>query len=286
MPHTKAADVTFLKLFGSVFCVECELISYNNSPQCLACGSRALLSLSRVMGGSLAGDRASIVSNDALDRVVENVLRSALVPEVSTMPDGSTQCSKGLKSNMPAGLARLADEKSLEYRALNYGVAWLQTPIRKILERAYALTPARGAVLALRWQQKLICVAAIGNSVPELGSEIYRGWGFSGLCVKTATPLRCDFADYDSRVDRQSCRELGVQSIVAAPLFQLNDVLGLLEIFSGNEYAFDDRDMATVQLLASILLMVLLQSSGSTLPGIHSLPQLHTDKSALSESYF
>jgi anaerobic ribonucleoside-triphosphate reductase len=43
-------DISFLSLQTAVFCVECELISKNNTPYCMACGSRAVLSLSRVLG--------------------------------------------------------------------------------------------------------------------------------------------------------------------------------------------------------------------------------------------
>ena len=50
-----ATDVNFLSLQSAIFCVQCELLSENNTPQCLACGSGAVLSLSRVLGGSLRG---------------------------------------------------------------------------------------------------------------------------------------------------------------------------------------------------------------------------------------
>ncbi len=49
----KPHEVSFVSLQAAVFCAECELISANNSPYCMACGSQALLSLSRVLGGSL-----------------------------------------------------------------------------------------------------------------------------------------------------------------------------------------------------------------------------------------
>src|SRR5690348_7409857 len=75
-PRLKASEVTFLELQPSVFCVECELISYNNGPYCLACGSQALLSLSRVLGGSLRGQpQAELISDAALEQVVADLLR-------------------------------------------------------------------------------------------------------------------------------------------------------------------------------------------------------------------
>jgi hypothetical protein len=57
-----AADVSFVSLQRAVFCVQCELLSYNNTPRCLACGSVAVLSLLRVLGGSLHGSKRRISS--------------------------------------------------------------------------------------------------------------------------------------------------------------------------------------------------------------------------------
>src|ERR1051325_10979239 len=62
--YRKAKDVVFLELRHTVFCTECELISYNNSSCCLACGSVSVLSLARVLGGSLHGQqRAKVVKH-------------------------------------------------------------------------------------------------------------------------------------------------------------------------------------------------------------------------------
>ena len=47
-------DVNFVPLQSATFCVQCEMISTNSKPYCLACGSHALLGLSRVLGGSSA----------------------------------------------------------------------------------------------------------------------------------------------------------------------------------------------------------------------------------------
>src|SRR5580692_1610234 len=70
-------DISFLSLPTAVFCVECELISKNNTPYCLACGSRAVLSLSRVLGGSLRrGQTVHLIADAELDRLVRELLRT------------------------------------------------------------------------------------------------------------------------------------------------------------------------------------------------------------------
>ena len=76
-----AADVNFLPLQLAVFCVECELLSGNNTPRCLACGSKAILSLSRVLGGSLRGQpTAHLIADAELDRLVRSLLHG--IPQV------------------------------------------------------------------------------------------------------------------------------------------------------------------------------------------------------------
>jgi len=71
MNWVKARDAHFLGLQTAVLCVACELISENNTPQCLACGSQALIGLSRVLGGSLRGQQtAQLIADAELDRLV------------------------------------------------------------------------------------------------------------------------------------------------------------------------------------------------------------------------
>jgi putative methionine-R-sulfoxide reductase with GAF domain len=54
---------------------------------------------------------------------------------------------------------------------------------------------------------------------------------------------------------------LGVESVVVAPVAYMNQVVGLLEIFSQQKYAFANQDVAKVQLLASLVLIALMKSS-------------------------
>lgn len=42
-----------LPLYGTVFCLDCEAVSNSRSNECPACRSHSLLSLARILGGSL-----------------------------------------------------------------------------------------------------------------------------------------------------------------------------------------------------------------------------------------
>src|SRR5580704_3602172 len=78
----RASDVNFVSLQSAIFCVQCELLSENNTPRCLACGSGAVLSLSRVLGGSLRGQQTvHLIADAELDRLVRSLLYT--VPQVA-----------------------------------------------------------------------------------------------------------------------------------------------------------------------------------------------------------
>src|SRR5512143_1039274 len=99
MGWVKASDINFLSLQTAVFCVSCELISENNTPCCLSCGSQAVLSLSRILGGSLKGQQTAHLIQDAeLDRLVRDLLR--------TVP-----ATAGADGRVPASFGALAPSR-------------------------------------------------------------------------------------------------------------------------------------------------------------------------------
>ena len=66
--------------------------------------------------------------------------------------------------------------------------------------------------------------------------------------------MRCDEVDTDPRVNLQACRRLGVRSMLAVPLSAKQNVVGLLEVFSGEPYGFNDSDVRSLNLLAELIL--------------------------------
>jgi GAF domain-containing protein len=58
-------------------------------------------------------------------------------------------------------------------------------------------------------------------------------------------------------VNNQACRQLGIRSILAAPVVYERDLVGLLEVFSSRAFAFDDGDLAVVERLAQTVVLTL-----------------------------
>jgi len=127
--------------------------------------------------------------------------------------------------------------------------------LRTVAERAQVLTRGTGAALALGHKRAMICRASVGDA-PRLGWQLDVSTGLSGECVRTGKAIRCDDSSNDPRVDAEICSRLGIRSILAAPIPFEGEIVGLLEVFSSQRFAFHDGDLAVVESLAEMALPV------------------------------
>lgn len=121
-------------------------------------------------------------------------------------------------------------------------------------ERARGFTHATGAAIALLEGTEMVCRATAGDA-PGLGARLQIGSGFSGECVRSGVLLRCEDAETDAHVDRESCRILGIRSMIAVPIRLGDGVIGLLEVFAPRPNAFRRIDDTVLQRLAETILV-------------------------------
>jgi hypothetical protein len=126
----------------------------------------------------------------------------------------------------------------------------LDVSLQVIAERALTFTRATGAAIALLRGEQMICLASAGRDAPGLGARLQVGSGLSGECVRTGRLLRCDDSETDPTVDRESCRMLGVRSMIAVPICSGDVVIGLLEVFSPKPSVFSANDTTVLRRLA------------------------------------
>ncbi|MGA9392185.1 MAG: GAF domain-containing protein [Candidatus Sulfotelmatobacter sp.] len=131
----------------------------------------------------------------------------------------------------------------------------LTAALRLIAERARSLTRGTSAAIALVHKDGVVCRASVGDSAPGLGTRLDVNSGLSGECFREGKSLRCDDADHDPRVDLESCRKLGVRSILAAPVRYERGTLGLLMVFSNGPFNFDEGDVAVAESLAHTVIV-------------------------------
>jgi hypothetical protein len=136
----------------------------------------------------------------------------------------------------------------------------LDAALQLLADRAQYITGAGGAAIALRLDERneMLCRASSGAKAPQLGALLSTESGLSGESVRTRMPLRCDDAEHDPRVNRESCRDLGIASVMIVPIMGEDrlgqgQVLGVFELFSGQADAFAERDLSALQRLGGMV---------------------------------
>ncbi len=139
----------------------------------------------------------------------------------------------------------------------------LEAVLTLIASRSHSLLRASGAAIALAAKEPatMICRASAGPAAPPVDAALHVGSGFSGECVRTGRMSRCDDTETDERVDRESCRALGIRSMLAAPVRLGERVIGLLEVFSAEPNAFTENDSAVLQRLAEMILAAVVRTA-------------------------
>jgi len=136
-----------------------------------------------------------------------------------------------------------------------------------VAARSRSLLRASGAAIALAGKddgndaRTMTCRASAGLSAPPVGATLRAGSGFSGECVRTGRLLRCDDTETDERVDGQSCRALGIRSMLAAPVRLGERVIGLLEVFAAQPGAFRENDSTVLQRFAETIQSAVLRAT-------------------------
>ena len=261
-------DTHFVPLQSATFCVQCELISSNSRTYCIACGSRSLLSLSRVLGGSLLQQQtAHLITDVELDNLVRDLLRTVPDPQVVDYEDHQSRVpSLALRSQLRvanaahpvSGFRAVHPGEEIEIHA---GELDLEPAISAITDRAQHLTGATGAAIALRNGDEIVCRARAGRTAPDLGVRLQTDAGISAEAVRTGEIMLCNDAERNPRVDLASCRRLGVRSILVSPLRFYRRTLGVFEVLSSSPSAFDEGDVATMQLLSSMMVAAISRIS-------------------------
>ena len=264
---TSFKDVNFVPLQSATFCVQCELISNNSKSYCLACGSHALLGLSRVLGGSMRSQpTAHLIIDQELNNLVFDLLRTVPDPDVLSVGDYTRSPSLAQRSQLR--LANAAHPAS-GFRAVSLGddieihpaELDLEPAISAITQRAQHLTGATGAAIALRAGDEIVCRSRAGRTAPDLGVRLQTDNGISAEAVRSGEIMLCHDAERNPRVDLASCRRLGVRSILVSPLRHYRRTLGVFEVLSSSPGAFDESDVATMQLLSSMMVAAISRIS-------------------------
>ena len=126
----------------------------------------------------------------------------------------------------------------------------LDLVLNEIVEQARSATGATGAAIALLRDGEMVCRATTGVNAPDLGIRAEMDAGLSGACLKSGEIQECSDTETDPRVNAEACRQLGVRSMVVAPVSDSQQCFGILEVLATRANAFGPKDINTLRVLA------------------------------------
>src|SRR5712675_734145 len=112
---------------------------------------------------------------------------------------------------------------------------------------------ASGVAIAVEEANGVVCCASAGETAPEVGTPLNIGAGISGVCYRTGQSQYCHDARRDERVDYASCQALGILSILISPVLMGDKTVGLVEVFSPEEFFFDRSDIVALESIATLV---------------------------------
>ena len=185
------------------------------------------------------------------ERATADVFSPAPLPDYRPLtPDGQESQFQGPEfSREPTSTSAASGNPESELDAI----------LQLVAERAQYITGASASAIALKSGSELVCRAATGTIAPDRGSRLDMKSGLTAECIRTDEILRCDNAELDPRVNIESCRRLGIESIVIMPLYQQHALVGIFELFASHAYAFQERDVETLKGMATTVISALNQ---------------------------
>lgn len=122
-----------------------------------------------------------------------------------------------------------------------------------VVQRTQIITGADGASVELIEKNELVYSAASGMAEKFLGLRLNIENSLSGECIKMRVPLISNDIEKDERVNKNACRQIGIQSMIVMPLIYEDSVVGVLKVLSGHAEHFNEEDIMILELMSGLI---------------------------------
>lgn len=133
-----------------------------------------------------------------------------------------------------------------------------------ILERLTKISQASGAAIAILDGDNVQYRSAAGLLTLPAGTSVPLEKALCAACLRSGKVFRCADVNPELLLDTETCRQRGISSLIAVPIFHHSGVAGALELYYSSVHAFDDQDVHTAQLMAGLVPEVLARDEEGT----------------------
>jgi putative methionine-R-sulfoxide reductase with GAF domain len=129
----------------------------------------------------------------------------------------------------------------------------LDRALAVVAEKVSRITSATGAGIGILDEKIVRYRAGAGASALPLASEVPLATAICAACVRTGQVIRSEDVNTEVLFDPEPCRQRGILSLVAVPIYHDGDIVGALEIYFDKIHGYAEQDIHTCQLMAGLV---------------------------------
>jgi hypothetical protein len=140
---------------------------------------------------------------------------------------------------------------------LHKAIAKDELPFERLLDliadRARIVADATGIAIGLLAGNQLVYGAGSGSGAQYIGQRVTAVLTASAHKGPRKEILRVDNAESDARIEAAICRQHQAKALLIIPIYRHGLVAGALEVFFSDAHTFDDREMRTYRMMATLV---------------------------------
>lgn len=134
-----------------------------------------------------------------------------------------------------------------------------------VAERVSRITGASGAGIGILDGSTVRYRAGSGSPALPVGSEVPLSEAICQANVRTGQVIRTEDVDTEFLFDPEPCRQRGILSLVAVPIYHDGNIVGALELYFDKLQGYAEQDIHTCQLMAGLVTEAIGRDADSTL---------------------
>jgi putative methionine-R-sulfoxide reductase with GAF domain len=187
--------------------------------------------------------------SDRLREQAQEAAQAASEPESEAESKKEAEKSARSDADYTLTLAEIVEvQRQIQARHLE-----LDKAMGLVAESVARITAANGAGVGILEEKIVHYRAGAGASALPPGSKVPLATAICAASVRTGQVIRSDDVNTEVLFDPEPCRERGILSLVAVPIYHDGDIVGALEIYFDKIHGYAEQDIHTCQLMAGLV---------------------------------
>jgi len=122
-----------------------------------------------------------------------------------------------------------------------------------VADKVARITGASGAAIGILEENTVHYRAGSGASALPLESAVPLATAICATSLRTGQVIRSEDVNTEVLFDPEPCRQRGILSLLAVPIYHDGDIMGALELYFDRVHGYAEQDIHTCQLMAGLV---------------------------------